>query len=202
MSAARKSSFNRSAAIAAIQISWKKISPGGDRDERLAWIADYLRIDELESVTDLTDAQLGSVAGEMKRLTGHTSQPRQTSTTRASSPGSNVVAGNFDRETDGGRGDHETIHLASPEQVFTLEKISDYMKLTVPEREGLFKRRRWPQSFRMLTFRQATEATNLLLHVAAHQDLKARSGGQPVSRKEINKYIPLLKKQLQIGEGR
>jgi hypothetical protein len=210
MSAARKSSFNRNAAIAAIQISWKKISPDGDRDERLAWIAEFLGRREVRSVTDLSDDQLGAVAGEMKRLTGQSAQPRQTSVPSTSSAGSNVVQAAFGRGSNAGRGDHETIHLASPEQVYTLDKLQKYLRWSqddvfefIKKRVLRGKARLSPSipNFHMLTFRQATTATNALLHVAGHRDLKLRNGGKPVSRVELNKYIPILKRQLKIDQA-
>jgi len=215
MTAARKRAFKgnsaawRPAAYASISANFKKMFPDADRDERLAWIVEYLGIKVLASMTDLTDEQLGAVAGEMKRLTGHASQAAQSSAVAARS--GNVVQGEFgkaahDAETETPT-DGETVFLASPEQIYTLDKLQQYLKWS-PSDVFEFVRKRVLRgnarltgsvpNFHMLTFKQATTAVNALLHVAGHRDLKIRGGDRPVSRVEVNKYIPILKRELQI----
>ncbi|QQS31870.1 MAG: hypothetical protein IPM50_09270 [Acidobacteriota bacterium] len=203
MPATRKKTFNRGKAIAAVQICWKQISPDGDRDERLAWISEFLDR-EVFSLKDLTDEQLGAVAGEMKRLTGQTAAARSKPARPVTSVSGNVVAGNFGRgETrpDRSQDDREsqTVFLASDEQVYTLDKLDAYIGWPSDDRAKFLTKRFKTTNFRRLTFKQATSATNMLLHIAAHKDLKRRSGAdQPVSRTEINKYIPKLKSILSI----
>jgi len=212
MSAARKSAFNRNSAIASIQINWKAMSPDGDRDERLAWISEFLGR-EVGSLTDLTDYQLGSVAGEMKRLTGQTrqtSQPSRTSTSRTTSTPSrataivdNVIEVDFSGRPSSknldAKGDGETVFLSSPELVYTLEKLLSYIGWNDDQRIPFMVKRFGTENLKMLTFKKATVAVNTFLRIAAHQDLKIRNGAdKPVSRKEINKYVPMLKERLSI----
>jgi hypothetical protein len=217
----RPASDSRSKAIASIQINWKKISPDGDRDERLAWIAAFLKLPGLGSLTDLTDAQLGAVAGEMKRLTGAApasvpaSKPR--SPFRESENGGTVVEGDFGsanihRGVDTSNwsvGCITPTHLASHEQVYTLTKLQNHLEWDDAAAQKFINKRLLKGkfnfgtiTFRRLTFKQATNATNALLHVAAHRDLKRRTPDKPVSRDAINKYIPELKEVLGIDQRR
>jgi hypothetical protein len=194
------SSQSRSKAYAAINICWKQISPDGDREERLAWVAEYLGLDDLESLTDLSDEQLGDVTGELKRLTG--SAARRTSQVRQPMSNSNVLHAEFRRESDGPRsGETETIFLASEEQVYTLEKLDAYIGWMPEERDRFLRKRFKGQNFRRFTFKQATAATNVMLRIAAHKDLRlGRADGEPITRVEINKYIPKLKAKLSIDQ--
>lgn len=226
MAAARQRAFNgrstasgsRNAAIAAVQINWKKMSPDGDRDERLEWISEYLGR-EVHSLTDLTDQQLGAVAGEMKRLTGtqaavDSRQPQRVRTASDSDrvPGNvvdinaNVHRANVNNENWSVSGeDPTTIHLASHEQIHTLGKLQEYLQWSEDSMAGFIRnhlRIASKASFRQLTFKQATKATMILLNIAGHRDLKKRNGGKPVSRAELNKYIPLLKAELRIDQRR
>lgn len=207
MSTARKSAFNRGAAIASIQINWKAMSPDGDRDERLAWISEYLGC-EVSSLKDLSDYQLGSVAGEMKRLTGQSSQPSSTRTSRATSTptrktaiADNVIevdfGGRATTETASAQG--ETVFLSSPELIYTLEKLLEYIDWPENHRATFLIQRFGTDNLKMLTFKNATKAVNAFLRIAAHQDLKKRKGAdKPVSRAEVAKYIPMLKERLSI----
>lgn len=220
MAAARQRAFkvrstasgSRIAAIAAVQINWKKMMPDGDREDRLAWISEFLG-QEVHSLTDLTDQQLGAVAGEMKRLTGHTSPTSQTTPTRlgAVSGVGKVVQGEFGRPSDENLGvqasglvdAHQTIHLASTDQVYTLDKLASYIAWTEDHLNAFLHQRFKCSTFRMLTFKQANSCTTALLRIAAHRDLKKRKGDdKPVSRAEINKYIPLLKAELRIDQAK
>lgn len=224
MTAARKRAFNgssaswRNGAIASIQINWKRVHPDLSSDEsrdlRLWWIEKYLDLPrELKSMTDLSDSQLGTVAGELKRLTGQTSGSSrtsptgQTSQTRTSEKAvGNVVPfpigiASADVAPNDQNQAGETIFLASHEQVFTLDKLDSYIKWTDEFRKGFLTKRFKCASFRMLTFKQATSCTNQLLNIAAHRDLKIRNDGKgPISRAEIKKYIPILKRELRIDQ--
>lgn len=216
MSAARKQAFNRNAAIASIQLNWPKISPGGDRDERLGWISEYLGRD-VGSLKDLSNDQLGAVAGEMKRLVGGGQRQEAVKTGNGSDripAAANVVDLPADRNpvvtTPGSDFGGEISHAASPEQVFTLEKIVDYLNWSQADVFEFIRKRviRGKERFsvsvpniRMLRFKQATTATHILLRIAAQRDLKKRNPGQPVGREAIAKYVPLLKEQLGIDQG-
>lgn len=215
---ARKRAFKsasawRPAAYASINANWKKMFPDGDREERLAWVAEYLNLRNLDTLTDLTDDQLGAVAGEMKRLVGIGASRSWHKAGPAMDVDSNVVQGDFGRERDAdrpGADDNEIIHLASPEQVYTLDKLQSYLSWSQSDVFEFIKKRvirgraRFSgpiPNFKLLTFRQATTATNALLHIAAHRDLKVRKGyDKKVSRAEVDKYIPLLKQQLGIDQ--
>lgn len=206
MKAVRKQAFNRpskdwrNSAYAAININWKKMFPDADRDDRLAWIAEYLGLKSVDSLTGLSDQQLGAVAGEMKRLTGTPAREQQRPAAAARS--GNVVHGNFGRESKTQPRDSETIFLASHEQVFTLTKLDAHIKWTEGHRKAYLEQRYKCSSFPMLTFKQANKVITAFLRIAAHNDLKTRKGGGPVSRQELNKYIPILKEHLGIDQKR
>jgi hypothetical protein len=206
-------SGSRNAAYAAISINWKQMRPDlyytdESRDERLEWIGKFLGIKNLESMTDLSDDQLGAVAGEMKRLTGHAASPKpQAPSPKAKAAVDNVVAGHFggDRHTqvitDDLDGNGETIFLSSAEMVYTLEKLLEYIAWTPDHRESFLISRFGTSNLRMLTFKKAKVAVNTFLRIAAHRDLKVRNGAdKPVSRKAIDKYIPALKRELGIDQ--
>lgn len=195
------SSKSRGKAYAAINICWKQISPDGHRDERLAWVAEFLGLPPIQSLKDLMDHELGEVAAEMKRLTGGKGEKQKAKGKRQNE--GNVVRGDFGRrsEIEGPKSEieSETVFLAGEEQVYTLKKLDEYIGWSAEERDGFLKKRFKTANFRRMTFKQATSATNMLLHIAAHKDLKRSKGeGQPVSRIEINKYIPKLKSKLSI----
>jgi hypothetical protein len=211
MAAARQKAFSsssRNAAYASISANFKKMFPDADREERLAWIAEYLGFigtHTLESMTQLTDEQLGAVAGEMKRLTGQSNQ-RSAVSPRQKAAAGKVVQGNFG-SPDVQDGDGETVFLSSPELVHTLEKLHAHIGWGMAwTATYLSKRLRTritfpPLSFRVLTFNQATRAVNMLLHIAAHRDLKdQRAASEKVSRQEVDKYIPELKRKLRIDQ--
>jgi hypothetical protein len=175
-----------------------------DREERLAWIGEYLGIKDLVSMTDLTDDQLGAVAGEMKRLLGlgPGPGPRGGFVRPPIKNGRNVVQGEFGRtRDDAGDGESETVFLSSPELVYTMEKLLGYIDWEPQHKDTFLKARFGTANLRMFTFRNATSAVNQLLHIAAHRDLKKAKGeDEKVSRKEINKYIPALKRKLRIDQ--
>jgi hypothetical protein len=210
MAAARKRAVNahsmepvwRKKAYGAINICFKQMFPDADRDERLAWISDSLGLSELRSTKDLSDAQLGSIAGRLKELTGVASSPRsQVPRPKSGEPQGNVVRGDFGRgshASESPKGDTLTVFLASAEQVYTLEKLAAHIKWTEEQRAEYLRKRYRCTAFRMLTYDQAKKVVNAVLHIAAHRNLKIRNGGGPVSRAETNKHIPILKRELQI----
>jgi hypothetical protein len=218
MAAVRKRAFNgsskwRNGAYAALNINWKQMYPdlseADSREERLAWICEYLGLKNLRSTTDLSDEQLGSVVGEMKRLTGHGAGDRSVAVVRKPRLQGNVVRADFGRSDDTPIDDGEVVHLASREQVYTLDKLQTHLGWAQRDVFEFIRKRvlrgkaRLSGSvpaFHMLTFRQATTAVNALLHVAGHRDLKTRNGGKPVSRKDLDKYIPILKRELKIDQ--
>jgi hypothetical protein len=216
----RSVSASRKAAIASIQINWKKISPDGDRDERLAWIAAFLGIRSLDSLTDLSDAQLGAVAGEMKRLTGtpasvparHAAFERIVS--RDTPNRDNVVSCEFGRPDSQTAGTRRTIHLASHEQVYTLTKLQSYLEWDEAAVQAFINKRllRDKFNFGTFTFRRLTfkQATNALLHIAAHRDLKRHTPprpetpypGRPGRPRRHKQIIPELKNMLGTDQRR
>lgn len=205
MAAARQKAFSsssRNAAYASISVNFKKMFPDADRQDRLDWIGEYLGYigtHTLDSMSSLTDEQLGAVAGEMKRLTGTSGQ--QSAFSGQQKPiGSNVVQGDFGKASSGD-GDGETVFLSSPEMVYTLEKLIAYIGWSADHMTTFFRARFDTDKLRMLTFPKARKAVNALLHIAAHRDLKKQKGGDtPVSRAETTRYIPALKRKLQIDQ--
>lgn len=213
MSTARKYSSNhrsmsrdsRNSAYAAINILWNQMRPdlrfeAKDvvREERLAWIASFLGLKKLDSTTKLSDGQIGKVIDEMKRLTGQVSKPQENNTKSQFSTNLRLVENpNVNESTTSlhHESSAEIIHLASEEQKFTLEKLDRHIKWR--NRELFYKQRKFTTNFAMLKFDQATSLTMILLNIAAHQDLKEQ-GKTSISRTMTAKYIPVLKKKLQI----
>lgn len=215
MSTARKYRSNqrsmsrqsRNSAYAAINILWNQMRPdlrfeAKDvvREERLAWIASFLRLKKLDSTTKLSDGQIGKVLDEMKRLTGQVSKPQEINTKSQFStnlrlvenPNVNVSTIYLHSENSA-----EIIHLASEEQIFTINKLVGTIGWTEEGfREFLFQKfqRRSP---RMLTFKNANSLMMILLNIAADKELRAQ-GKTKISRKMTAEYIPILKKKLQI----
>lgn len=202
MATAKKQTFNgrsmsveaRNSAYGAINILWAKMRPdlaGEDKDtiraERLAWIAQFLNLKgELKSTTKLSDSQIGLILEEMRRMTGDVKQQKP----KARSLG--IV------QTVPGGG-AEIVHLASSEQVYALDLLEKHLGWTVERREDYLMPRFRRRNFRTLTFDQATALTMQMLTIAAHKDLKAQ-GKTKISRAQIAKYIPTLKKKLGIDQ--
>lgn len=199
----------RSRAYAAINICWKQMSGGSDREDRLAWITEFFdRERPLGSLSELSDEQLGLVAGEMKLRTGN-AMPQRESRRSAAADG-NVVRATFGRETAKRPERRETVFFASKEQVHTLDKLQLYLGWPDGDVQAyLAKRFKWAKaigkaarfSFTLLTFKQATAVTNALLHIAAHGYLKHSVGdGIKVRRADVEKTIPFIKTELGIGD--
>lgn len=207
MSTARKQAFNnysmssqsRSKAYGKINILWNQMRPDlhfEDKEtirvQRLEWIADFLGLKKLVSTTTLSDAQIGRVLDEMMRLTGQT--PKTPQTAPKSQPSG--IVGVVESTATGGA---EVIHLATPEQVYTLEKIETHIGWTQEQRENYLKPRFRRTNFRTLKFEQANALMMQMLNIAAHKDLRLILGpGKPISREATRKYIPTLKRKLQI----
>lgn len=205
---------SRRSAIAAIQICWKKMRPDLahdkelDRDERLAWIADYLDLKKLNSITDLSNSNLFDVAGHMKELTGSGKQqhrPARRPVERLKvAGGAEVITfpGNqkkVDPAAAGGTG-AEISHTATPEQIYTLEKLQGYLGWSAEGMARFMKQRFKTDAFQMLRFKQAHALTMQLLNIAAHADLKKTNPGSKISRSDTAQYIPKLKRKLQIDQ--
>lgn len=196
-------------AIAAIQILWKIMRPDltfdkeGSREERLAWIAQFLGMKrELKSITDLSDTKLGLVLEEMRRLTG---QPSNSCQNAPQSPNT-ATSGVFGVVETVPSGGAEIIHLTTPGQLITLKKLEEHIGWTQLQRENYLQPRFRRTNFQMLTFEQANSLTMQMLNIAAHKDLKSALGKDTkITRQMTAKYIPTLKQKLRIdqkGEGK
>ena len=211
MSTARKYAFNqpsmspgsRRHCYAAINILWGRMRPDLHseskeivRDERLAWITSFLQLARpLSSTTKLTDGQIGLLLGEMRRMSGTKSgtKPKHLTDTNV------VQIADYKKSSaTNKKSDAEIIHLAGDAQIYTLEKLETYIGWTAEQRENYLKPRFGAGNFRMLQFKQANALMMQMLNIAAHKDLKAT--GKKTGRAENAKYIPVLKKKLQIGD--
>lgn len=209
MATAKKQPFNnysmsresRSKAYGKINILWKQMrsdlrfeDKDTIRDERLTWIAEFLGLKKLDSTTKLSDKQIGLVVEEMMRLTGQAPKTRQNAPKSQPSGILSVV----ETSSTGGA---EIIHLTTPEQLFTLEKLEAHIGWTVEQRENYLKPRFKRTNFRTLKFAQANALIMQLMTIGTQKDLKLILGpGNSISREEIKKYIPILKKKLEIDQ--
>ena len=215
MSTARKLNVNsrsmspqsRNSAIAAIQICWKQMRPDlhGDkyvlREERLTWISNFLQLRRpLESVKNLSDGQMLLVLDEMKNMTGAKSTPSPREKGAIEREHRNVVnIADYRKAADSEATDAEITHLSGEAQIFTINKLVGSIGWSDGHfREFLFKkfRRRSP---RMLTFKDCNSLMMILLNIAADKELRAQ-GKTKISRAMTAKYIPILKKKLQIDQ--
>ncbi len=171
--------------IAAIQIQWKQLrpdlrhAPDELRDERLAFCANVLNLRHpLGSVADLTDRQLGKVLDALKEMQ---SQPRLPNCEVPQRPIAQA----------------EIIHLASPEQVYTINKLLLHLGWG-PDAQKAFMRRRFKRENPVhLRPREAQSLIRILFNIACSQELKER-GFAKVTRKMIALQIPALKARLGI----
>lgn len=180
--------------IAAVQIIWKQIRVDlhGDeealRAERLIYITEVLSLKRpLSSIRTLSDAQLGRVLDAMRRLQ---TQPRLTGYTRP------ALVEPAQPETGA-----EVIHLASAEQVFTINKLLTHLDWT-PEYQKTFLHRRFKrQNHALLLPAQAQSLIRILLNISCTREVKQRGVGK-VTRAMISAEIPLLKARLGIDRRR
>lgn len=186
----------RKRAIAAIQIMWQQMRPDlhGDRDalreERLVWISSFLDLKKpVDSITNLSDGQIGLVLEEMKRLTGNTkSKTVGDARFRQPRPASLSSAG------------ADIIHLATEEQQFTAQKLFDFLAWSVEKKEQFLRERFNCPNVRMLRFEKANALMMILLNIAAHVDLKAKN--RKTGRAETAKHIGVIKRKLNIKENK
>ena len=170
--------------IAAIQIQWKELrpdlrhSPEELRDERLAYITDILKLKEpLRSLKDLTNYQMTRVLAHFDDLRA---QPALPSTQVVARP---VVA--------------EIVHLATAQQVFTINKLLDFLGWHPDSRKRFLSSRYQRENPVHLRPRQANSLIRILFNIACSQELK-KAGFKKVTRPMIGMHIPVLKKKLGI----
>lgn len=183
----------RSGMIAAIQIEWKNLRRDlhGDqealREERLIWITNFLGLKRhLNSITALTDGQLGLVLDELRRLTNAPRPSAQTAVAKV---------------LPYGEGGAQIIHMSSEEQLFTIEKLLKFIGWTEIDKAKYLKPRFRATTERMLTHKQCNSFLMHLLNIAAHKDLKKLLGKDTkISRKMTAEHIPIIKKKLGIDQ--
>ena len=184
--------------IAAVNIEYKSFNPYVEDKEthraaRLDFVSRILNLRRpCKSITDLSDKQLGLVLDELRLQNGQQASktPESNTDLRFSQKSKNPVP----------EGGAEVVHLASEEQVFTINKLVSFIGWSEEHfREFLFKkcRRRSP---RMLTFKKANGLTMILLNIAADKDLIASGAVRPISRAQIAEHIQIVKKKLQIDQ--
>jgi hypothetical protein len=188
MQAAQKVSDNKGSRrrmLAAINIQWKELrpdlrhSPDELRAERLAFVADLLNLrGGLGSLSELTDRQLGKV---LDRFRDMQQQPAL--------PNCQVA-----QPSNGGA---EIIHLASPEQVFTINKLLLHLGWGEAAKKAFLSRRFKRENPVHLRPRQAHSLIRILLNIACAAELKSR-GFKKVTREQIRLQIPSLKARLGI----
>lgn len=190
---------SRNNAYAAININWQQMRPDlrfepADviRDERLAWIANFLGLKKLDSTTELSDKQIGLLLDEMRRMTGRA--PKQTA---APLTDTNVVQFPNQQRRTTELGDAEVVHLAGEAQIFTINKIVGFIGWSEEHfREFLFNRFR-RRSPRLLKFKECNSLMMILINIAADKDLRAL-GKAKISRAMTAAHIPEIKRKLEI----
>ena len=172
--------------MAAINIRWKELRPDlhGDeeamRAERLAYAAQVLRLKHpISSMTELTNYHLNKVLFHFDELQRKPSLPGiPLASTKPAEPA-------------------EIIHLASAEQVFTINKLLDFLGWQAESRKKFLSARFRRENPVHLLPRQAQSLIRILLNIACSQELKSR-GFRKVTRPMIATHIPALKKKLGI----
>ncbi|MET0466897.1 MAG: hypothetical protein ABW007_27295 [Chitinophagaceae bacterium] len=170
--------------MAAINIQWKELrpdlhhSPDELREERLAYITDILKLKEpLGSLKDLTNYQMSRV---LAHFDGLRAQPALPSTRIVARP---AVA--------------EIVHLATAQQVYTINKLLDFLGWHPDSRKKFLTARYQRENPVHLRPRQANALIRILFNIACSQELK-KAGFKKVSRAMIGMHIPVLKKKLGI----
>jgi hypothetical protein len=177
----------RNSMIAAIHIKFRQARPDLRyatkdelREERLAFINNVLRLKrQITSMRDCTDRQLGLVLDALKQF-----QPQL--------PGGSIKP---EQSSDGGA---EIIHLASAEQVHTINLLFDFLNWGFDTRENFLKKRFKRSSPTMLSPKQANSSVMILLTIAASREIRNRGDVARVSRAMIRAEIPELKSRLGI----
>lgn len=189
----RNSQPTRTRMLAAVHVLWHKLrtdlhhDKDQERDERIAFINDVLRLKRpVSSMRALSDAQLGRVLDELRRremqptLAGYVPPVKP-------APVQPAVA--------------EVVHLATTEQVFTVEKLFDCLGWTDDFREDFIERRFKRRKVFALTADRAHALIRVLLNVACSRALKEGGAGK-VTREMIRAEIPRLKTRLGIDSRR
>lgn len=179
----------RNRVIAAIHLTWRKLrpdlrhSPEELRDERLAFITDRLKLKRpLKSMRSLSTPQLCLALEEMRRLISEPLLPNSNA-----APVKPIVQGGA-----------EIIHLASAEQVYTINKLFDCLSWGPELRAGFLKKRFHRDTPSMLSPQQAQATVMILLNIAAARAIRSRGGVTRVTRGMIRVEIPALKARLGI----
>ncbi len=189
---ASTSSPGRNKMLAAIHVTWHRLRPDlhhdkdVERDERLAFIADTLRLKRpVSSMRSLTVQQLGRVLDALRRfeaqphLVGYAPpvkpQPAQT-------------------------GAADVVHLATTEQRFFIDRLFVFLNWTDEFREDFTFRKFRRRRAALLSTAQAHSLIRILLNVACSRVLKER-GHDKVSREMIRAEIPALKARLGVDRA-
>jgi hypothetical protein len=176
--------------LAAINIKFRQARPDlrhatdeEIRDERLAFITDALHFKRpLASMRNLTDRQLGLVLDALRRLE-----------TQPALPNSEATPAPKPENTGGAK----VIHLASAEQVHTINKLLDHLNWDLDVRADFIRKRYKRNVPTMLTPKDANSCIMVLLTIAASRAVRSR-GVSRVSRLMIRQEIPDLKARLGI----
>lgn len=143
--------------------------------------ANVLGLKKLDSMSKLSDDQLGRVFGVLK------------------SGGQRVGPVRDDEQPTGGQ---NVIHLASKEQVWAIGKIVAYLGWSDAGFKNFLADRFKGRPPRMMTPTDAHNCIRVLLNCAASRDLKDGDKSRKISTDEIRAYLPALKKQIGIDQGR
>lgn len=188
--------------LAAIHIQWKQLRPDLHhsedemRDERLAFITDTLKLRRpLESLSDLTDRQLGLVLDAFKGLRAQPALPNcEAKVNTAMSPVCKFPRPVAATPESGGA---EVIHTASIEQIYTIHKLLNYLGWTTEFQKSFIKQRFKRDSPTFLRPKQAHSLIRILMNIACSRDLKEQ-GVVKASAALIRAQIPALKQRLGI----
>jgi hypothetical protein len=97
--------------------------------------------------------------------------------------------------------DAEIVHLASREQIVTLEKLVEFVGWDADRLAEFLQKRFRSRSFAMLTYKKATSATMILLNIAADRSLRLQHGEETrITREMIASEIPQIKRKLNIDQ--
>jgi hypothetical protein len=101
----------------------------------------------------------------------------------------------------GGEVEYLSANEVSEEQEFTIGKLFEYLGWGEEGKTDFLLKRKFPQKISALSFKKAHSLTMLLLNIAAHKDLKKLHGADvKISRQMTAKYIPTLKRKLNIDQ--
>jgi hypothetical protein len=189
--------------LAKIHIEFPKLRPDLRhsteelRLERLAFCERVLGLRKpLDSLRRLNDKQLGRVIEAIKAEKPQAILPGG-APHRPRGEGQSAAVHSTPRGKSCGPG--EIIHLAGPEQVWAIERVFEYLGWSKEGQARFLEKRFNRASARMLSPQDANSLLMILFNIAATNDLKALRGADArISRKEIGRYIPQLKRKLGI----